>query len=511
MAARFSPGVVNAILGLLAGGLFPFCLSPFDWWPLAIVSVGGLYLLLGYGGARAAFWRSACYGFGLFAVGASWVYVSIHDYGHASPPLAILLTTLFVLVLALVFALPFTLYGSIVRGRPGLALLLFPSIWVLGEWFRGWLFTGFPWLYLGYAFTDTWLAYWAPVTGVLGIGWMAAFAGATAAKLCRRRALSPGLLASALAIGAMFFGGWLLRDSQWTDAVAKPLSVTMVQPAIDIDQKWERHRLEEILTGLLTRTETHWHSDLVIWPESAIPSLRQQVDNFINHVDSRARREHTALLTGIPTREGTQVYNSVIALGNASGSYHKRHLVPFGEYVPLEHWLRGTIEFFDLPMSAFSSGPAHQPLLQAGDHRVATLICYEIVFQDLVASTAVDADLLLTVSNDTWFGASIGPHQHFQMARMRAIENARPLLRATNDGITAAVDHRGKVVAVLPSFKPGVLTTSVLPRTGSTPFNRFGSLPVLIFCGLVVAGGCASVRFRQRQGQRSRNRVPVSG
>jgi len=491
----------RAVLALVAGAVYPLGLAPFDWWPLLPASIAGLCLLLAETDARCAFRYSTCYGLGLFGVGASWVYVSIHDYGHAPPILATLLTALFVLVLALAFALPFLLYSYAVRRHASAALALFPAIWVLGEWFRGWLFTGFPWLYAGYGLGATWLASWAPVIGVIGLSWIAAFLAVTAAHLCSWRRQGRPATIAALAMAALLAGGWWLRDSEWTEAEAQPLSVAIVQPAIGLETKWNQQALDEILGGLLYQTEPFWQRDLIFWPESAVPRLRDHVSAFVDYLDSKAAQEHAALLTGIPSRAGEQVFNSVIALGDARGIYHKRHLVPFGEYVPLEQWLRGSIEFFDLPMSAFSSGPAQQPLLHAKGHAIATLICYEIVFPDLVAKTAVDASLLLTVSNDTWFGDSMGPYQHFQMARMRALENAKPLVRATNDGITAVIDHDGRVVASLPRAEPGVLDTSVLPRFGTTPFNRWGSLPVLAFSGLAIAIALADAAWHGRRRQ----------
>jgi apolipoprotein N-acyltransferase len=206
----------------------------------------------------------------------------------------------------------------------------------------------------------------------------------------------------------------------------------------------------------------------------------EDVRPYLSSVDNIARQNGATLITGIPTRQGNQTFNSVIALGQGNGIYHKRHLVPFGEYVPLENWLRGLIRFFDLPMSAFTSGNDQQPLLRVKSHPIATAICYEIVYQDLVAKSARDAEIILTVSNDTWFGSSFGPHQHFQIARMRAIENRKPLIRATNDGISALINEQGLVSNALPQFQRDSLTASVTTRQGTTPFNHTQSWPILI-------------------------------
>jgi apolipoprotein N-acyltransferase len=197
-----------------------------------------------------------------------------------------------------------------------------------------------------------------------------------------------------------------------------------------------------------------------------------------------ARETNTTVITGIMSRDPStgSYFNSVIALGEGRGIYHKRRLVPFGEYVPLEDLLRGLIQFFDLPLSSTASGPDTQPALIAGRYRISTSICYEVVYPELVRTSVADADLLITLSNDTWFGESIGPDQHMQIARMRALENGRYLIRATNNGITAIVDSRGTVSATIPRFTPGVLQGSVQVMTGETPFSRWGTWSILVVC-----------------------------
>ncbi|WP_461481146.1 apolipoprotein N-acyltransferase [Porticoccus sp.] len=489
MAPSNQPDFKGHFYALLIGAVLPLALAPWNWWPIGILSTAGLVTLLRDLSSRDCFWRSFWFGLGLFGTGVSWVFVSIHDHGQASIPLAALLTALFVIALALVFALPFSLYGAGLNRSAGAMVLTFPAIWVLGEWWRGWIFSGFPWLYLGYAHTDTWLSGWAPLTGVLGISWIAALCGALLgiAAVPRQKFTfsNTGLLAILL-----WLGGWYLQSLPWTKPVGEPLSIGIIQPALPLPTKWDSTQLNQILELYREDTAPLLGNDLVIWPESAIPTFADQVQPFLASMAASALDRDTALIIGIPTRNGRDplYYNSVIGLGDGSGSYHKQHLVPFGEYVPFEQWLRGLIAFFDLPMSSFSPGPAGQSPITANGIAIATAICYEIVFPDLVARSANDANLLLTVSNDTWFGHSIGPQQHFQMARMRALENRKPLIRATNDGITALVNTRGQVVAIAPAFSREVLTGYLNPHTGQTPFSKWGSLPVLGFSLLLVIG-----------------------
>lgn len=484
----------SGLLALLAGAIYPLSLAPTDW-PLAgLLSVAALCALVQGRGWREVFWRGLWYGAGLFGVGASWVYVSIHVYGEAPPLLAGLFTGLFVALLALCLALPLALLGLVRRATPLLMLFVFPSVWVLAEWLRGWFLTGFPWLYLGYGHLDTWLAGWAPLGGVLAVSWLAAFTAAAMAQLRFANKHNPPLLGGLALVAVCWLAGAGLAGKSWTEPAPTPLRVALVQPALPLNVKWDQSSLEHILDLYRDTSEPLWENDLVIWPESAIPELLHHVSPYLQVMDDRAREAGAALITGIPTWSDGRYYNSVLALGEGEGLYHKRRLVPFGEYVPLEQWLRGTIRFFDLPMSAFSRGPASQPLLQAGDLAIGTAICYEIVYQDLVADSAASADILLTVSNDTWFGTSAGPHQHFQMARLRALENGKPVLRGTNDGITAIIDSQGRVEASLPQFEPAVLVGEVVPHSGTTPFGRVGSWPVVLLSGVLLGLGAASTR-----------------
>ncbi len=496
--AKHKTNLYSFVLALLSGALLPLALAPFSWWPISIFSACMLCFLCRGQSTGKVFSLSVMFGLGLYGVGTSWVYVSIHDYGHASVELAAQLTALFTLGMAIIFALPLSLFGLFRKAPPIATLLAFPALWVLGEWSRSWFLTGFPWLNIGYGFIDTWIAGWAPVTGVMGLSGFVVFCGTLITLLTEytnsRRLIWGGLVATLLVCA----GGAGLSTFNWSRPSGEALNVALVQPDQPLLEKWRDDELKKILVDFKTTNENLYDQDLIIWPEAALPTLKNNIEGFLGDIDTTLKEQHAGLITGIPFSRGSrQYYNSVIGLGRASGSYEKRRLVPFGEYVPLEQWLRGTIDFFDLPMSAFSAGAARQPLIHIGTLKIAPAICYEIAYPDLLAHDARDANILLTVSNDTWFGDSIGPHQHFQMARMRALENAKPLLRITNDGITAVIDQRGKVREQLPRFKPGILKAQVTPFSGSTPFNRYGSLPLVGLCFAILFSLRAFRRFRE--------------
>jgi len=500
----------SCLAAVLLGLLLPLSMAPFNWWPLGVISMAGLAVLLCR--KQTSFKRfilALWFGIGLYGLGASWIYVAILDHGQAGVALSLLLISSFVCVLALLLSIPFLVLGRVLDASTSSAyLFMFPCLWVLGEWLRGWAFTGFPWLYLGYGHTDTWLVGWAPVIGTLGISWIVAFCGGSLALVYAqvRRVLVGSVEKSRLLVptvslifGLMFWlGGNSLQTIRWTKPAGEVLSIGLVQPAIPVDVKWDPYKLPEIFDQMRSDTALLLNNDLVVWPESAIPRLQHEVADYLSSISEEARDSGTALITGIPSAEGrgddqsdrhslyADYYNSVVGLGLATGQYHKQHLVPFGEYVPLENWLRGLIAFFDLPMSSFSRGPTGQAPIKAKGVVIATAICYEIAYSELVRIPAQKANLLLTLSNDTWFGESIGPIQHFQIARMRAIENGKPLIRSTNDGISALVNADGKVIKTMPAYKPGVLEGVLEIYTGVTPFGRYGSFPILLMSLLVV-------------------------
>jgi len=493
------------IAALLAGLLPALSLAPFDLWPAGVAASALLFWLWQQQTRATILLRGWLFGLGMFGSGISWIYVSIHDHGQAPAPLAAALVVLLAGVLALYPALAGWLYHAC-RPRGALArVLVFTAAWVLAEWLRGWVLTGFPWLYLGYAHTDTALAGWAPVAGVFGLTALVAFSGAALACLAvgsgPRRALPAAL---ALVLWAM---GWALQAIVWVRPAGPPAQVGMMQPDIPQEVKWIPMTFDAIIDSYRELSEPLWGSDIVIWPEAAIPRAYQSATRLIAELDGTARAHGSALVTGVPlvepataSTEGTW-YNSVVVLGNGDGRYRKRRLVPFGEYVPLEHWLRGLIAFFDLPMSHMSVGPDPQPLLRAGPWRLAPYICYEVVYPDLVARDAAAADFIVTLSNDSWFGRSIGPLQHFQMARMRALENGRFLLRGTNNGVTAIIDERGRVMARAHQYTRTTLTGEAQAMRGRTPFSRAGSAPVVAAAVLILAGaGLAAITRRRRTG-----------
>lgn len=486
------------LAALLAGALLPLALAPFNLWPLAFIALGLWFYLL-YGHTHRAVLISWLFGVGKYAVGASWIYVSIHEHGNAPVPLALGLVVLFVAGMALFVAASGWLYRRCapVQAAPVAASLAFVFSYGLIEWSLSWLLTGFPWLYSGYALLDTPLAVFAPYGGIqllnLLVGALSA-AGVVAIlawqnKRLRWQAIGLLLLPWVLVLPA--------RLPEWSQSTGVQ-EAALVQGNIDQRVKWLEESREPIIRTYLELSEPHWGVDLLLWPEAALTVFSHEAGELLSRLDTRGKAQNTSLILGIPAidvlADNRVIFrNTAIGLGAAEGSYSKRRLVPFGEYVPLEGVLRGLIEFFNLPMSRSEPGPWEQDPLQIGDHSAAMAICYEVVYPLLVSRPVTD--VLLTISNDTWFGDSLGPRQHLQMARMRAVENGRWLLRATSNGITAIISPEGEITARLPQFEPGVLRGEYHTMTGQTPFSRFGNWP---FLGLLVALGGAIAALRKR-------------
>lgn len=478
-----SAGWPGSLLTLLCGALVTLSLAPFGIWPLGIVATCLLRALLEDQPRRVVLWRSWLFGVGLFGSGTSWIYVSIQQHGHASVLLAGFLVTIFCLFMAFAFNFTAGVIYSLTHTRmPQVNWLLFPAYIALSEWFKTWVGTGFPWLIIGYAHLDTPLAGWAPMVGVLGISFIAALTGSVLFEWLSGRGRRLPLMAASVA--ALWLGGWLAQGIDWVKPAGKPVQVAMIQPDIPQSIKWQAAAFNRIIQTYLDMSDELWGTELLIWPEAAIPRLYQNATPLLEQLDEKARRSGTTLITGIPYRdssngEHSRLYNSVIALGTGKGIYFKQHLVPFGEYVPLESLLGNVIELFDLPMSSFSWGPADQASLRAGDWSLAPFVCYEVVYPMLVAKDTRRADFILTISNDSWFGRSIGPPQHFEIARMRALENGRYLIRGTNNGISGIIDHRGRVLASAEQFTRTTIRGEAIPMQGLTPFSRSGNTPLI--------------------------------
>lgn len=490
---RLASTAVHSLLMLLAGASATLSFAPFNWPLFALVSVAAGYLLLHK--SSSGFWSGLSYGSGFFGAGVSWVYVSIHYHGGMSVLIAGLMTLLFCVALALLFALQFHLYK---RLFPSPNLVGFAAIWIGFEWLRSWLLTGFPWLYLGYGWIDTPVANLAPVGGIWLVSSVVLLLALLVGTALQNRRPAPLIAALLIFVASSFL------PLKPVDKQGRSIDVALIQPNISQSLKWQQSHFAEHIQTLgemsMEATDANW----IIWPETAIPRLINTSFDVLTPWLTELEQRHQILVSGFPRQEWSEqaqrpIYlNSLGTLTGLPSIYDKQRLVPFGEYIPLEQWLRGAIAFFNLPMSSFSLPSRPQSGLQIGDQQVAAAICYEIAYPELVrAGVAANASVILTLSNDTWFEGSHAPAQHLQIARMRALENHRWLIRATNNGLTAIVDPHGNVSASIPDLSPGVLQSKIWPSREQTLYQRYGSWPVLLIWGLAFAVALVHSR-RQR-------------
>ncbi|MGB5323878.1 MAG: apolipoprotein N-acyltransferase [Pseudomonadales bacterium] len=492
---------------LLAGAFITLSLAPFDVWALALLAAALLFHVLQNTAPRTASLYIFLYSAALFGSGASWVYVSIHEFGFVAKPLAIFLTVLFCASLALIntFAwLPYT-HGRRRRldatGSLRLTgIMLFAATALFAEWFRSWIFSGFPWLYAGYSQVTGPLAGWAPLGGVYLVSFLIYLSGALLAALTgvRLRGLRTRQNRSIAITTCAVAGCWLLAPlltlPEWTREQGQPRSVSLVQANISQHDKWRPEKLLDSLSIYRSMSENEWpESELVVWPEAAVAREFHASKPFLSRMDALAGSYSSSLLTGVPYRSGNRdgeqrIHNSVVMLGNGEGVYHKRKLVPFGEFIPFESMLGPLLEIIALPLSSMGAGDAAQQSLRIQDWQTLPLICYEIVYPGMSARAARQSDVLLTISNDAWFGRSLGPLQHLQMAQMRALENGRYLLRGTGSGISAVIDNRGRILQQSKQFTAETLRGKVYLRTGTTPWSAGGYwIMPLANCLLIIA------------------------
>ena len=478
LPAWWAPRAVE--LGAIAAGvLLPGAFASVGWWPLAMLSPAMLFMYWRGAGPGRAAWLGFLYGFAAFLAGTWWTFVSVHEFGQAPAVLAGFLTIALAALMAAYYAL---LGWAAARWLPAGGttrwLVGLPAAWVLLEWVRGWFLSGFPWLSLGYSQTDSVLGALAPLGGVYGLSWACALgAGALVTLLVeglRRRAAAVAVLF------ALFAAAGAADRHAWTQPAGPPLQAAMIQGAVGQDEKWLETQLEPTRELYLRLTEPHWGTDLLIWPEAALPALLHQEIGFLEDLDARARAEGSELLMGILERDSRdgRYFNTLVSLGGEPEIYRKRQLVPFGEYFPVPDFVRQVMRMMSLPYSDISPGPPDPGPMTLAGVPVAPTICYEDAFGAQQRVFFPAAQLLVNVSNDAWFGDTIAPHQHLQIARMRAMETGRWMLRATNNGITAVIDPRGRVVTRSRQFEPVVVVGEVLPMQGMTPWLRLGDLPL---------------------------------
>lgn len=492
------PHRARLLLMFVFGALAVMGFAPFGAGLLSLPLLAALvYLWLHTEKQAHAFQLGWAFGMGLMGFGVFWLRVSIAQFGGIPLPVAIFIALGFAAIVATYFGLCGWLAVGLRRrlhSTPAVFLVLIvPACWALVEWLRGWLLTGFPWLSVGYSQLDLPLAGFAPVLGVYGVGLL--------------MLVSIGLILmwrrywGVIGAASLWVCGLALGMYNWTAPSGAQIQVSLVQGNIPQDQKWQRDMFRPTLDLYQELTALVRESRLVVWPETAVPAFDTAVEeDILLPLQRQMADQGRDLLLGIVVDRGEHGYhNAMMALGKSGrDAYYKRHLVPFGEYLPFRPLLADVLDWLQIPMSNFRPGDDGRPgLVTLAGYPVGVDICYEDAFGEEIIRALPEAAFLINASNDAWFGDSLAPHQHLQIARMRALETGRFLLRSTNTGISALIDHRGELRAVSPHFKTAVLTGLVTPMQGLTPYVRWGNAAVVILA-LSMLLGAAALRHRPR-------------
>ena len=489
---------VGLLLPLMAGAACVAGFAPFYAWPVPIIAIAVLLHVWSRSATPlAAALSGFAFGLGYFLAGVSWVFVSLHDFGSMPAPLAALATFLFCAYLALFPSGAGWITVRLGGARPAARLALGVAAIVACEWLRGWLFTGFPWLNLGTSQAPASpLAGFAPVVGAYGTSLAVTVAAGLAAALASTHAWSRGRALLAAGLVGLFVAGGAARLIPWTQPAGAPVAVALLQGNVAQEIKWRddvRPRILEQYRRMIVAAE----APIVVIPETALPALLDQLpQEYVRELRDHARGAGKHILLGTVERNprggDVDYYNSLVSLAEPGmPSYRKRHLVPFGEFIPTGFgWI---IAVLKIPMSDFARGRDDQVPIRAAGIPVGVAICYEDIFGEEVIGALPDAQLLVNVSNDAWFGRSFAAEQHLQFSQMRALETGRWMVRSTNTGVTAAIGPDGRVVSRLPQFTEGTLTQRVEPRQGMTPYARFGNWPVL-----AIVAGLAFAAWRRR-------------
>lgn len=479
-----------ALISLLAGASLPLAFAPFNFFTITYLAPAVLLWIWLRSTLWQAFYRGLFFGFGFFGVGTSWVYISVHSFGNAPIPLALFITFLMISTLALYIAFQ-GFFSRLFFQKKSImiqSLCVFPAMWIIFEGLRAWLLTGFPWLSLGYSQLNTPLHAFAPLFGVYGVSLIVCLISGSLVILAMPLKDTRLKLLAVLIIIALIGSGLLLKGKQWTKPTGEAITVSLVQGNIQQTLKWDPKELINILKIYKDMTDKLWNSRLIIWPEAAVPILPHDIKAYYTLMSTAAKQHGDYLIIGSPLYNAStqKFYNGLRMIGAGHGVYYKKHLVPFGEYTPLPSVLGVLMKKLDIPMSNFSKGPKKQAPLKMGNINIAAFICYEIAFSREVLRDAVNTQLLINISDDSWFGHSIALDQQVQMAQFRALETGRPLLSATNTGVTAIINPFGKIAKALPIDKRDALTGIIMPMTGKTPLMFWNYYPVIIFVLLLL-------------------------
>lgn len=481
----------------MLGASLTFAFAPFSQWYLVFIVLPLSFYLLAYVSLKVT-WSAWWFGLGYFGAGVSWIHVSIAEFGGLPLIASAFLMLLLSGYLAIFPTLAFKLLANILK--PKYWPLGIGFVWLLMEYLRAHLLTGFPWLSIGYSQASSPLSHLLPILGEIGLS-------ALIVIVCTSIAIGfaqKRYLLATIPFFIILVASLSIRHIEWTKTTGEHRTVALIQGNIPQSMRFQPERDKPTMEKYLRLNENYWDHDIIIWPEAAVPRLEVMATEYLSYLDKKATQTNTGLITGVVDYNLTSdiAHNSLLALGidNITNTtpyeylhskrFSKHHLLPIGEFVPFEVLLRPLAPIFDLPMSSFTRGDYVQANLVAGNTHFVPAICFEIAFpKQVAANITADSNMIVTVSNDAWFGDSHGPHQHLQIAQVRAKEFGLPVMRATNNGVTAAINHKGEIIGQLPQFIDDSLSVKVELVTGQTPYKQFGDFPIWLITAVLLSIG----------------------
>lgn len=464
------------------GLLLAFSFAPFHAPFCAIFALALFFRSLTQYQESSFFAQGFFLGLGFFGLGVSWIYVSIHTYGHFPLVISAFITCFFIAYLALFPAIAAWVFQLIRPASRWYSALLFSALWVLAEWLRSHIFTGFPWLLIGVGQLDSLFKFLLPIGGVYGVSFYTCF---IAAYLTFSFALSSRLISLVIWLLILFFP-LCFKAIHWGTPDSEPISIGIVQANLSMRDKWDDALFWQLLQHYSHRIHGLLGTQLIVLPESAIPVPKNAISDFLESIDEVANQNGSAVLLGIPdnsTAYANVFFNALLSLGKAEGTYHKQHLVPFGEYIPTP--FQKINNLFNLPETNLIAGKVQKAAVTVHQHPIAVLICYEIAYDELLRSQLPQAEWIVSISDNGWFGHSFALYQQLQIAQVRSLQTARYQVIANNDGLSSLIDTQGKIIHTLPAFQAGVLKDKLYAVHGETFWVKYGDAPIMFFSFLI--------------------------
>ena len=473
--------LIAAILGLL----FALGFAPNDLWFISILSLTYLYFLIRDSNKKELFLIGYSFGIGLWSVGISWLYVSIYFYGNLGFIASTFLTLLFIGIISIYSGLTLFLYSYLRSNSKSVAIFSLPIAWIAVEYLRSILFTGFPWLISGTMLANTPLDGWTPIIGAQGNTFLLILISSVLYQLVSNLQQSRSPLLLFILFSVLMISSYTLKNFQWTELEGL-VTASVVQTNLELEEKWSTEGVIDTKNMIETAIDLGDKGEIIVFPETALIFSEKEIKDWLDYIDLKAKKKNITLLTGIIEREGDfKIRNRILGLGEANSYYDKVKLVPFGEFIPFENITGKFFDILGLKLTNTLSGEQIKTI-NAGNIRISASICYEIAFPGLIRKTASDSNLLVTISNDTWFGRSYGPIQHLEIAQNRALEHKKTLVRSTNSGISAFITKEGKIKEKQSYFEEKSLKNEIELYKGQTFYAKYGNLPLFSILSVIL-------------------------